>query len=96
MDAGAPKRQERLAEVAKQNGWQVSWPSKTNGGQIHVPALALDADEVLRDAEKVEAQRAVSNDETKLERLAAERTPLNRLLKGSPEFVSQGLVTKRV
>jgi hypothetical protein len=84
-----------ISTFAKKHGLRVDWPSKTGGGVIHLPAMVLDGEELIKIADAVATPVHVDDDATLLEQLLAERQRLNVVIRSQPDMALEHLLGER-
>lgn len=92
MDA---RKIQTIAKFAQQHQFRVSWPSKQNGGSIHIPALSIDGEGLLEITDGVKAVVHVDPDAGQLDRLNKERSMLVGLIRSTPPAGLEMLVAER-
>lgn len=89
------RRIKAWAEFAKKHGLQVSWPTRHNGGSIHLPALSVDGDELEQIADAAVTTVHVDSDAGKLHELLAEKQRINLVIKLQPSAALESLLSER-
>ena len=73
----------------------MSWPTKDNGGAIHLPAMTIEGEELRRITDAVVASVYVDEDADQLEQLREERLRLNVMIGSQPNLALENLLAER-